>query len=86
MSQKYKTVGVSFPKNDLPLLDAAKAKAKSRRWSFSNYVCSLIEADLQSQALELKETSSSKILEAADRNSDQSNYKIRRPRKPLPEL
>lgn len=89
MSQKYKTVGVSFPRADLPLLAEAKAKAKAKRWSFSNYVCSLIEADLQSSAQpgdagELKDASSAKIQSAADAHTDSVNYKLRTRRKLAP--
>lgn len=88
VSQKYKTVGVSFPKADLPLLAEAKAKAKAKRWSFSNYVCSLIQADLdragRPEGMDLRETSSAKIQLAADAHTDSAIYKIRSRRKPAP--
>lgn len=89
VSQKYKTVGVSFPRNDLPLLDAAKAKAKARRWSFSNYVCSLIQADLESAAKssgphELNDASLSTVELKKAESIAELRYKIRSRRKPEP--
>lgn len=48
--------------SDPALLEAAIAKAKAQRRSLSNYICGLLEADLDSAGIELQETASSKTV------------------------
>jgi hypothetical protein len=45
MKKKYLVQGISFP--DENLFQAAKARAASQRRTLSNYICGLLEADLQ---------------------------------------
>jgi len=45
---KYRVQGISFP--DEALYEAAVKEAKTRRRSLSNYICGLIEADLEEVA------------------------------------
>lgn len=49
VSKKYPTSGFAY--RDPELLRRAKARAKSKRWSFSTYVADLIESDLRASGL-----------------------------------
>jgi len=84
MKAKWPTVGVSYSREEQWLIDAAKAKARRQRQSFSQYVAGLIEKDLSptGTGFLINEASSSNIQDVKDARIDSVNYTIRKQRKP----
>ncbi len=61
---KYRVQGISFP--DEELFVAALRKARSQRRSLSNYICGLLEADLQNSGHALREEATEPINSKSD--------------------
>jgi hypothetical protein len=68
MKAKYVTTGISFP--DPELMARTKAEAKKRRWSFSSFVCWVLENYFSRHDADL-------ITHSADGGSSDNHYKAK---------